>query len=374
MPALIPSILGLFIASPVGVAPPEDAPPIEAWMTQPSLHGENLVFVSEGDLFGTSLGAPGNEAAITAHRLTSHEGRESHPRLSPDGRWLAFTAEYGGNPDVFVMPAGGGAPTQLTFHPDSDEVVGWSADGAEVLFRSGRSHPHGRPELWRVARSGGMPTTFRFGDCSMAAPSSTDGRMAFCRWSNEDWNWKNYRGGTAPEIWIGNPAADSFENLTRDTSNDLFPVWSGPAAQPRIQFLSDRTGTPNIWSMSPEGTDLVAHTRLDGSGEGPEGFDIRFLAGDAEPASNRLVFEQGGALAVLDPSTGLIHRPRIHLSSDRPQRRDRHVSAIEHLEAMALSPSGDRLAFVARGEVFSMDLEQALQEVRSGAERASWLL
>jgi tricorn protease len=205
-----------------------------------------------------------------------------------------------------------------------------------------------------------MPTIFRFGDCSMAAPSGTDGRMAFCRWTNEDWNWKNYRGGTAPEIWIGDPASDSFGNLTQHESNDLFPVWSGSAAEPRIQFLSDRTGTPNIWSMNPEGTDLVAHTRLDGTSEGSAGFDIRFLAGDADRASDRLVFEQGGGLGILDPATGTIHRPRIHLSSDRPQRRDRHVSAIEHLEAMALSPSGDRLAFVARGEVFAMDLEQGL--------------
>ena len=360
MPALTVCALCLLTTLPAPLAPVQEDAHIEGWMTQPTMHGSQLVFASEGDLFTTSLESSADTDSITAHRLTSHVGRESHPRLSPDGRWLAFTAEYGGNADVFVMPARGGAPTQLTFHPDFDEVVGWSADGAEVLFRSGRSHPHGRPELWRVTRSGGMPTLFPFGDCSMAAPSSTDGRMAFCRWTNEDWNWKNYRGGTAPEVWVGNPATNEFTNLTRHEGNDLFPIWSGSANEPRIQFLSDRTGTPNVWSMNPDGTGVAAHTELDGTQDGAAGFDIRFLAGDADPTSNRLVFEQGGALAVLDPATGAVHRPRIHLSSDRSQRRDRHVSAIEHLEAMALSPSGARLAFVARGEVFAMDLEQGL--------------
>ncbi|MEE2681728.1 MAG: S41 family peptidase [Planctomycetota bacterium] len=332
----------------------------EGWMTQPTLHRGTLVFVSEGDLFTTSLADLGNDRPLPAHRLTSHVGRESHPRFSPDGRWLAFTAEYGGNPDVFVMPAGGGVPTQLTYHPDADEVVGWSTDGAQVLFRSGRAHPHGRPELWRVDRSGGMPAPFRFGDCSMAAPSSGDGRMAFCRWTNEDWNWKNYRGGTAPEIWVGDPANRTFSNLTRHESNDLFPVWSDSPSGARIQFLSDRTGTPNIWSMRPDGSDLVARTDLDGTAPGAAGFDIRFLAGDTDPDSDRLVFEQGGSIGILDPQTGAISRPRIHLSSDRPQRRARLVPAVEHLEALALSPLGDRLAFIARGEVFSLDLEEGL--------------
>ena len=356
MTPLIPSV---FLLSAL-LGPVDDPAITEGWMTQPTLHGRTLVFVSEGDLFTTSLEAPGVDGPTTAHRLTSHVGRESHPRLSPDGRWLAFTAEYGGNADVFVMPANGGAPTQLTFHPDSDEVVGWSSDGGEVLFRSGRAHPHGRPELWRVDRRGSMPTIFRFGDCSMAAPSSSDGRMAFCRWTNEDWNWKNYRGGTAPEIWLGDPASNTFSNLTRNDANDLFPVWSGSSDEPRIQFLSDRTGTPNIWSMNPDGTGLLPLTQLDGSGAGAAGFDMRFLAGDADPGSNRLVFEQAGSIGILDPATGVITRPRIHLSSDRPLRRDRHVPAIEHLEAMSLSPSGDRLAFIARGEVFSMELEQGL--------------
>ncbi|MAJ46882.1 MAG: hypothetical protein CBC35_06190 [Planctomycetes bacterium TMED75] len=357
MPALTVCALCLFTTLPASFAPVQDDAPIEGWMTQPTMHGSQLVFVSEGDLFTTSIDASPGTDSITAHRLTSHVGRESHPRLSPDGRWLAFSAEYGGNADVFVMPARGGAPTQLTFHPDSDEVVGWSADGGEVLFRSGRSHPHGRPELWRIARFGGMPTLFPFGDCSMAAPSSTDGRMAFCRWTNEDWNWKNYRGGTAPEVWVGNPATNEFANLTRHEGNDLFPIWSGSVNEPRIQFLSDRTGTPNVWSMSPEGTDLVAHTKLDGTQDGAAGFDIRFLSGDADPASSRVVFEQGGALTVLDPATGVAHQPRIHLSSDRSQRRSRFVPAVNHLESMVLSSSGDRLAFVARGDVFVVELE-----------------
>lgn len=321
------------------------------WATEPTLHGNRLVFVCEGDLFGADLGDG------TAHRLTSHEGGESRPSLSPDGRWLAFTAEYGGNPDVFIMPARGGSPRQLTFHPDMDEVVGWAADGNSVLFRSGRTHPHGRDELWRVPVEGGMPENFGLGDCSMASFAGDDARMAFCRWSNERDHWKNYRGGTAPEIWIGDPGNGFFENLTRNDANDMFPVWMDLDDGERICFLSDRDRTPNVWSMNTDGSSPTRITAFDGTGDAPSNFDIRSLAGDAEPGSSRLVFEQGGEIGILDLRNGTVTRPRIHLSSDRPQRRNRHVSPQDHMESGALSWDGRMMAFTARGEIYVIDFE-----------------
>ena len=326
-------------------------PPHAGWATEPTLHQDRLVFVSEGDLFGADL------EDEKAHRLTSHEGAESRPAFSPDGRWLAFSAEYGGNPDVFVMPAEGGAPRQLTFHPDRDAVVGWTSDGSSVLFRSGRTHPHGRSELWKVPLEGGMPEPFGFGDCSMASFAADDARMAFCRWSNERDNWKNYRGGTAPEIWFGDPGNGAFENLTENDANDMFPVWMDADGEERICFLSDRDRTPNIWTMDPDGNATTQLTMFDGTGDAPANFDIRSLAGDAAPGSSRLVFEQGGEIGILDVRDGSVTRPRIHLSSDRPQRRNRHVASDETIESASLSREGKMMAFTARGEVFVIDFE-----------------
>ena len=345
------SFSALFIIGITGSSSANAGTQDAGWMTEPTLHGDRLVFVSEGDLFGTDL------RDGTAHRLTSHEGSESRPSLSPDGRWIAFTGEYGGNPDVFVMPARGGAPRQLTHHPDSDAVVGWSSDGSFVLFRSGRTHPHGRSELWKVPVNGGMPQPFGFGDCSMASFAGDDARMAFCRWSNERDNWKNYRGGTAPEIWFGDPGNGAFENLTENDANDMFPVWMDADGEERICFLSDRDRTPNIWTMDPDGNATTQLTTFDGTGDAPANFDIRSLAGDAAPGSSRLVFEQGGEIGIFDVASGTLTRPRIHLSSDRPQRRDRHVSAQESLESGALSWNGTMMAFTARGEIFVIDFE-----------------
>ena len=278
------SFSALFIIGITGSSSANAGTQDAGWMTEPTLHGDRLVFVSEGELFGTDL------RDGTAHRLTSHEGSESRPSLSPDGRWIAFTGEYGGNPDVFVMPARGGAPRQLTHHPDSDAVVGWSSDGSFVLFRSGRTHPHGRSELWKVPVNGGMPQPFGFGDCSMASFAGDDARMAFCRWSNERDNWKNYRGGTAPEIWFGDPGNGAFENLTENDANDMFPVWMDADGEERICFLSDRDRTPNIWTMDPDGNATTQLTTFDGTGDAPVRHPItgrRCRAAPADWSSNR---------------------------------------------------------------------------------------
>jgi len=146
----------------------------QGYYSQPAMHGDRLVFVSEGDLWTLTLDAQARRGQpVIAHRLTSSDGSESMPAISPDGNWIAFTAEYDGNADCYIMPAAGGAPTRLAFHPGPDEVLGWSPDSSEVAFRSGRAHPHGRAELYRVNITGGLPRRYEFGDCSQASFSVT---------------------------------------------------------------------------------------------------------------------------------------------------------------------------------------------------------
>ena len=121
----------------------------EGYLRYPDIHGENVVFVAEADLW---LAPAGGGAA---RRLTSHEGSEAIPRFSPDGGSIAFTGQYDGNADVFVVSAAGGEPRRLTWHPGGDYVVGWTPDGKSVLFLSARHHAHGSPEIFSVPVTGG---------------------------------------------------------------------------------------------------------------------------------------------------------------------------------------------------------------------------
>jgi len=224
------------------------------YYSQPDVNGDRLVFVSEGDLWTATI--PGDDRPVVAHRLTSHDGDETRPHFSPDGSNIAFTAHYDGNTDVYIMPFDGGRPKRLTFHPGDDVAVAWSADGRSVLFRSARRQPLGRTELWSISVDGGMPERFDLGECSMASLNRGGKLIAFNRWSNEHWTWKGYRGGAAPDIWIGEFRSGRFWRLAPNDANDLFPMW----IRGRVYFLSDRGGPSAIYSDVPTGGDLRKHT------------------------------------------------------------------------------------------------------------------
>jgi tricorn protease len=344
--------------------------------SQPALHGDRLVFVSEGDLWTATI--PSEEGKpITAWRLTSSDGSEIRPQISPDGSRVAFTGEYEGNHDVYVMPVDGGSPTRLTFHPSPDVALAWTPDGRWVLFRSTRAHPHGRWELWRVSPDGGMPRAFGFGQCSMVAVSSTGRRFAFTRWSNENWNWKGYRGGTAPEIWIGDLAAERFDALTDDPANDMFPMW----VLGRVFFLSDRAGAPNLFSVEPDGRGVRQHTffaPVEGDPTAVEGYDVRWPSVDAQRRGSRIVFCQAGGLVLFDTVDESVRRLDVRLASDRVAARKRFAEATETVTEFALSPDGEALLIGARGELLSCPVEggAARQLTHTSAGRewgADWL-
>ena len=337
------------------------------YYSQPALFGDQIVFVSEGDLWTATLG-DSESGPIIAYRLTSSDGSESHPCFSPDGRMLAFTAEYDGNRDVYLMPIDGGSPTRLTFHPDPDVALGWTPDGRQVLFRSQRTNPLGRWELWRIYAQGGMPIRYEFGECSMASLSSTGRQIAFTRWSNENWTWKRYRGGTAPEIWIGDLTAETFTNITDNRANDLFPMW----VLGRLYFLSDRTGTTNIFSDSPRGGDLKQHTAFTPQPDNPtavEGYDIRWPSADAQRRGTRIAFCQAGGLALFDAVNETVRRLDVRLASDRVAKRQRFAELIETATEYALSPDGTRLLVGSRGELLSLPVKSgpAVQFTRTSA-------
>ncbi|MFO0827145.1 MAG: PDZ domain-containing protein [Phycisphaerales bacterium] len=341
----------------------------EGYLSQPALFADRLIFVSERDLWTARI--PADAAApVVAHRLTNGAGAEGRPIISPDGTRIAFSAEYEGNVDVYVMPIEGGAPTRLTFHPRPDEPVAWTPDGKRIAFRSTRSNPLGRQELFFVDATGGMATRTPFGEGALIAfdPKAPDAsRFAFCRWSNENWYWRRYRGGTAPDIWSGDVETKQFANLTHTRASDLFPNWVGD----RIVFLSDRDGAQNIWSMKPDGGDVRQHTTFSNDPAkptDPSTYEVRWLSADAS-GGPVVAFAQAGGIGLLDTRNDSVRRLNVDLVTDRAGTLPRFVNAMTNATGFSLSPTGDRVLIEARGELVTLPVGKPKKGVQVGARQ-----
>ena len=321
----------------------------EGYLSQPAMHGNTVVFVSEGDLWRADL-SDDLAQPVRASRLTRGAGAESAPVFSSDGATLAFAGVYGGNTDVYVMRVDGGAPTRLTHHPEADVPLAVTNDG-RIAFKSARSSPLHDQELWFVSVDGGMQLPAGFGECSLASFNPDGSMIAFNRWSNERWYWRGYRGGTAPEVWIGKPDGRDARRLTNDRANDLFPNF----ILDRVAFLSDRDGTTNVWTDRMDGGDLQQVTRFVDAIENPtaiEGYQVRWLRADAKPQSPRMIFAQGGALGIVDIKSGEVLRPAITLLSDRAATLPYRTDLLSNISGFSLSPTGKTMAIDARGDAF----------------------
>lgn len=297
----------------------------------PSIHGDSIVFATEGDLWKVPV------AGGQASRITTHDGNELFAKFSPDGKWLAFSGEYEGNVDVFVMPAAGGEPRRLTFHPEADQVMAWKPDSSAVVFRSSRKTVHREQHLYEVPVGGGLETQINVGMGSLASFSPDGKRIVFNRWSTEFRTWKRYRGGTAPDLWVGDPATQTFKKITDWDGTDDFPLWY----EGRIYFLSDRDGRANIHSCKPDGSDVKQLTRH-------QDFDARW----PDLSDGRVVYMLGGDLWLLDLKSGANRKIDITLPSDRVRHRPRFEDAGKTLDHYALSRGGSKVALSSRGEMW----------------------
>ncbi|TCK69142.1 tricorn protease [Winogradskyella wandonensis] len=307
-------------------------------LRQPTLHGNDVVFVYANDLWKADVNG-GN-----AIRLTSDEGYESSPHFSKDGKQIAFTAQYDGNIDVFVIPSEGGEPKRLTYHPDGDFVQGWTPDG-KVLFRSGReSQPTMTSKFFAVDINGGLPEAL---DIPRAAYGelSPDGKyLAYTPITGWDAEWRNYRGGQAMPIWVVNMKTKALIRTQQPTQErHLDPVWLNGL----VYYLSERDYTMNIWSFNPdtkEEKQVTFHKK----------FDVKSL----DASDNQIVYEQGGYLHVYNPSNGNTKQLNITVNGDlnfyRPRWED--ISA-RSLSNPNVSPTGKRAIFEHRGEIFTVPKE-----------------
>lgn len=305
---------------------------VEGYFRFPAIYRDSVYFVAEDDLW--VVAAEGGRA----YRLTSGVGEASRPRVSPDGRLLAFVGREEGPPDIFVMPAEGGPSRRLTFQATPCATAGWSPDG-EILYASSFSRPFQRDEwLWVISPEGGLPRRLPLGPAS-AISYGSGGRMVLGRYTADPARWKRYRGGTAGQLWVDATGSGEFTRLPITNANLSSPCWVGE----RIFFLSDHEGIGNVYSCLPDGTDLQRHSDH-------EDFYARHLTTDGR----RLAYQAGADLYLLDPADDEPHRLTIRLGSSRTQRNRRFVPAGRFLQSASLSADGGSLALTSRGKAFTL--------------------
>ncbi|MBW6536647.1 MAG: PDZ domain-containing protein [Mariniphaga sp.] len=308
-------------------------------LREPSISSENIVFVYANDLW--KVNRNGGEAI----RLTTDEGGESLPHFSPDEQWIAFTGQYDGNTDVYVIPAEGGTPKRLTWHPGGDFVQGWTPEG-EVIFRSSREgYPTQLNKLYKVSPDGGFPEALDIPRAAFGEISPDGKYIAYIPITFWDPEWRNYRGGQAMPIWIVDMKTKELIRTPQpDNERHLEPVWFGN----EVFYLSERDYTSNIWSFNPETGEEKQHT-----------FHKQFDVKSIDACADVLVYEQGGYLHLLNPTTEKTTQLEIHVKGDMNFARERwdNVSA-DNLSNPNLSPTGKRAVFEYRGEIFTVPKEK----------------
>jgi tricorn protease len=314
--------------------PASEAAGRSGYYRYPALHGDTVVFTSEGDLW--SVGIHGG----AARRLTSDSGMESLARISPDGQSVAFVGQYEGPSEVYTVPLAGGIPERRTWNGDSIPAA-WAPDG-RLMVSTNRFSTLPDPKLVLLDAHGGREIV-PLAEGSEAAYSSDGHTLFFTRWRKQPSFTKRYQGGYNETLWRFDGSSEAVP-LTAD--------WAGTSRNPmfwnqRIYFLSDRDGVMNVFSMNAEGRDIKQESHQ-------RGFDIA----SASLSEGRVVYACGGDLWSLDLQTGKEEIIPISTASDFDQLRDHWVKTpLNYLSSVHISPDGTRAIFTARGEVFTLPVK-----------------
>jgi tricorn protease len=313
-------------------------------LRHPTLNRSHVAFVHSGDLWTVSRNGG------DAQRLTS-TGHARDPIFSPDGTQIAFTGEQDGNYDVYVLPATGGVPRRLTYHPSPDYAAGWTPDGKNILFASWRNSFARFTRLFTIPAEGGFPAEVPLPLAEFGSYSPNGDQLAYVPYSNGGFipipqfhmAWKRYRGGTSSPIWIANLTDSRITKIPRDNSNDSQPMWVGN----KIYFLSDRKGpvTLFVYDTSTKEVSQLLENR---------GLDIK----SASVGPGAIVYEQFGALHLFHLDSGKTQALEVRLAGDSPAVRPHFVKVAKQIRHAGLSPAGMRAVFEAHGEILTVPAEK----------------
>lgn len=338
------ALIVLCAAANLCAAPPSQGEfsPSAVLLRTPDISQTQVVFRYAGDLWL----AP--REGGTASRLTSAEGRESLPKFSPDGTKVAFMADYDGSNEIYVISTAGGAPERLTFHPGSETLAEWHPSGDSVLFFSSEESGIARaPKVFRVSLDGGQPSALPIPYGTFAAIDPSGAWLAYTPLTRENRTWRRYRGGMAQDIWLFNLETAASVRVTDDPGTDRLPMWNGS----KLVFQSDRgdRGIANLFEFDPATNETRALTSLATSG-------ARFPS----IGPKDVVFEQNGGLFRFDLETEEIARITVSIPGDRPSVRPVTRDLSDVIEETSISRTGKRVAAEARGDIFSVPVEEGI--------------
>ena len=315
----------------------------------PDVHGDKVVFTYGGDLWT----APATGGSAT--RLTAHPGVEVFGKFSPDGKWIAFTGQYDGDEQVYVVSASGGEPKQLTFYPAKgpltprwgydNQVYGWTNDGKSIVFKSQRDSwtlPVAR--LYTVPATGGPATVLPMPEAGSGAFSPDGSKMVYSPQSRDFRTEKRYGGGQANQLYIFDLKTLDAKKISDNPRPSRDPMWIGNT----IYFNSDRDGHFNLYAYDVAGGKTSAVTTH-------KPWDVRWPSASTD---GRIVYELDGELHIFDTKAKKEAAISINVPDDGLARRPSRISVANFIEDISLSPKGERVLFCARGDIFSAPVEK----------------
>ena len=318
----------------------------------PAIHGDTIVFTYAGDLYSVTTNGG------MAHRLTSDKGFEMFAKISPDGKTIAFTGQYDGNTEVFIIPIGGGEPKRLTYtatlHRDdvadrmgpNNIVMAWTPDGKYIVYRSRKqSFNSFVGQLYKVPVEGGLSEELPLSTGGFCSFSADGKKLALNRIFREFRTWKYYQGGMADDIWTYDFDKKITTQITKTKAQEIFPMWY----KNTIFFLSDRDRTMNLFSYNQETGQTLKLTQF-------TDYDIKFPSING----NKIIFEKGGYLYVFNADNQDIKKVDIVIENDFRWGRDRYVDASKSIRNIDISPKGNRLLISARGEIFNVPAKEGV--------------
>jgi len=318
----------------------------------PAIHGNQIVFSYAGNLYtATAHGG-------IARKLTSDIGYESFARFSSDGTQIAFTGQYDGNTEVYLMPAKGGIPKRLTYTATlgrdniwdrmgpNNLVMGWKHDHKTIVFRSRKNSFNSfKGALFTVDTAGNLPLQLPFSTGGFCSFSPDDSKLAYNRIFREFRTWKYYRGGMADDVWVYDFKTGITENISNNPAQDIEPMWAGN----KIYYISDRDEIMNlfVYDLQTKETRKLTHFTK---------YDIKWPSlGD-----NAIIFENAGYLYTYDLQSGKLTQLHIYIDDDFNVGRNFLADASKSINDATLSPDGKRVIFNARGELFTLPAETGI--------------
>jgi tricorn protease len=308
-------------------------------MKDPDVNKDKIVFSYEGDLWLA------NTSGGTALRLTTAPGNEYSPKFSPDGSSIAFTGNYDGSNNVYVMPVSGGEPKRVTYNSNGAQTITWTPDSKRIVFSSFYENFVMRdPKLYFVDKDGSAPERFPL-DRGRRCSFSPDGsKIVYVRKGVEEYNWKRYKGGMYPDIWMYDFKENKFTAISDYIGKNAYPMWIGGF----MYFVSDRTnGIANIYKenlSTKEITQVTNYTDV----------DVMMPSNDTE----QIVYLHDGYIYLLDTKTDQSKKIDINIPSDRWELRDKTINPKDYIHYVNISNDGKEVALEARGDVFTVPTDK----------------